>query len=129
MLCSFGCSTQGPVGPESGSVTAGKGDSFVRAGLLSVFLRNVEMMYCVNCENPVTYDDKAARKCPHCGNDPAHEAPKAAIAVRPDVITEANRAIAEVRDIVTQLNTYEREYLQKTSPTYRQLVETIRNWK
>jgi hypothetical protein len=23
----------GPVGPESGSVTAGKGDSFVRAGL------------------------------------------------------------------------------------------------
>lgn len=38
------------------------------------------MMYCVNCENPVTYDDKAARKCPHCGNDPAHEARKAAIA-------------------------------------------------
>lgn len=37
VLCSFGSSTQGPVGPESGSVTAGKGDSFVRAGLLSVF--------------------------------------------------------------------------------------------
>lgn len=37
MLCSFGSSTQGLVGPESGSVTAGKGDSFVRAGLLSVF--------------------------------------------------------------------------------------------
>jgi len=87
------------------------------------------MMYCVNCENPVTYDDKAARKCPHCGNDPAHEAAKVAIAVRPDVITEANRAIADVRDIVTQLNTSEREYLQKTSPTYRQLVDTIRSWK
>ena len=37
VLCSFGSSTQGPVGPELGSVTAGKGDSFVRAGLLSVF--------------------------------------------------------------------------------------------
>jgi hypothetical protein len=34
---SFGSSTQRPVGPESGSVTANKGDSFVRAGLLSVF--------------------------------------------------------------------------------------------
>jgi hypothetical protein len=37
VLCSFRSSTQGPVGPESGSVTAGKGDSFVWAGLLSVF--------------------------------------------------------------------------------------------
>lgn len=25
------------------------------------------MMYCEKCENPVTYDDKAAKKCPHCG--------------------------------------------------------------
>jgi len=37
VLCSFGSSTQGLVGPESGSVTAGKGDSFSRAGFLSVF--------------------------------------------------------------------------------------------
>jgi hypothetical protein len=25
------------------------------------------MMYCEKCENPVTYDDKTRRKCPHCG--------------------------------------------------------------
>lgn len=87
------------------------------------------MMYCVNCEFPVSRYEVDNRKCKNCGNDPANEAPKAAIAVRPDVITEANRAIAEVRDIVTQLNAAEKEYLQKTSPTYRQLVETIRNWK
>ena len=31
------------------------------------------MMFCVNCEWPVTYNDKAARKCPHCGKDPSHE--------------------------------------------------------
>ena len=42
---------------------------------------DMQMMYCVNCENPVTYDDTAARKCPHCGNDPAHEA-KAAVPVK-----------------------------------------------
>jgi len=37
-LLSHGSNTQGSVGPESGSVTAGNGDSFARAGLLSVFL-------------------------------------------------------------------------------------------
>ena len=37
LLCWFGSSTQGPVGPESGSVTASDGDSFAWAGLLSVF--------------------------------------------------------------------------------------------
>lgn len=26
------------------------------------------MMFCPQCEYPVTYDDKAAKKCPHCGN-------------------------------------------------------------
>ena len=86
------------------------------------------MMYCVNCENPVAYEDKMANKCPHCGKHPDREDAKAAIAVRTDVITEANRAIAEVRDIMTQLNDAEKEYLQKTSPTYRQLVDTIRRW-
>jgi endogenous inhibitor of DNA gyrase (YacG/DUF329 family) len=29
------------------------------------------MMFCPYCENPVTYEDKAARKCPHCGKDPS----------------------------------------------------------
>ncbi len=29
------------------------------------------MMFCPHCENHVTYDDKAARKCPHCGKDPS----------------------------------------------------------
>lgn len=52
----------------------------------------------------------------------------AAVQVRPDFITEANRAITDVRDIVTQLNSAEKDYLQKTSPTYRQLVDTIRRW-
>ena len=87
------------------------------------------MIYCVNCENPVSRDDVDNRKCRHCGKDPAHETARTPRDVRPDVITEANRAIAEVRDIMTQLNTAEKEYLHKNSPTYRQLVDTIRNWK
>ncbi len=28
------------------------------------------MMYCPHCEYVVTYDDKAAKKCPHCGKNP-----------------------------------------------------------
>ena len=36
------------------------------------------MMYCVNCEYPVTRLEVDNRKCNNCGNDPAHEAPKAA---------------------------------------------------
>ena len=33
------------------------------------------MMYCVNCENPVVYEDKMANRCPHCGKHPDHEQP------------------------------------------------------
>jgi len=32
-----------------------------------------QMMYCVNCENPVTRLEVDNRKCSHCGKDPAHE--------------------------------------------------------
>jgi len=39
------------------------------------------MMYCVNCENPVTRLEVDNRKCSHCGNDPAHEATKSTAAV------------------------------------------------
>jgi len=31
------------------------------------------MIYCVNCENPVTRLEVDNRKCSHCGKDPAHE--------------------------------------------------------
>lgn len=30
------------------------------------------MMYCVNCEYPVTRAEVDNRKCNNCGNDPAH---------------------------------------------------------
>lgn len=36
------------------------------------------MMYCVNCECPVKYDDKLRNLCPHCGKDPDKEEPKPA---------------------------------------------------
>lgn len=69
MLCSFGSSTQGLVGPESGSVTAGKGDSFVRAGLLSVFEdRYVGPLGAVGV-NSVT------EICEHCFGDGGHSDP------------------------------------------------------
>ena len=48
------------------------------------------------------------------------------IAVRPDFINEANRAIWDMRDILTQLNDEEKKYLQMNSPIYRELVEMIR---
>jgi hypothetical protein len=48
--------------------------------------------------------------------------------VRQKVIAEANAAIISVRDIVRQLTVEERDYLHQTSPVYRQLVDTIRNW-
>lgn len=31
------------------------------------------MIYCVNCDYVVTRADVDARKCPHCGKDPAKE--------------------------------------------------------
>ncbi len=31
------------------------------------------MMYCVNCEYPVTYEEKMANRCSHCGKHPDHE--------------------------------------------------------
>lgn len=31
------------------------------------------MMYCVNCEYPVTRTEVDNRKCNNCGNDPHHE--------------------------------------------------------
>jgi hypothetical protein len=31
------------------------------------------MMYCVNCEYPVTRTEKTNRKCNNCGKDPSHE--------------------------------------------------------
>ena len=34
-------------------------------------------MYCVNCEFPVTYEEKMANKCSHCGKHPDHEGQKA----------------------------------------------------
>lgn len=34
------------------------------------------MMYCVNCEFPVSREEVDNRKCKNGGNDPAHEAPK-----------------------------------------------------
>ncbi len=34
------------------------------------------MMYCVNCEYPVTRAEIDNRKCNNCGNDPAHERKK-----------------------------------------------------
>ena len=48
--------------------------------------------------------------------------------VRQEVITEANAAIAKVRDLVRELTVEERDYLHQTSPVYRQLVDTIRDW-
>jgi hypothetical protein len=48
--------------------------------------------------------------------------------VRQEVIAEANAAIVTVRDIVRNLTVEERTYLHQTSPVYRQLVDTIRNW-
>ena len=32
-----------------------------------------DMMYCVNCEYPVTRQEVDARKCKNCGKDPATE--------------------------------------------------------
>lgn len=78
------------------------------------------------------------KQCTRCGNwmlptfvcgckNKVHEpCNEEAIAVRPDFITEANRAVADMRDILTQLNDEEKKYLLRTSPTYRQLVEMIR---
>lgn len=48
--------------------------------------------------------------------------------VRQEVIADANAAIVKVRDIVRELSVEERDYLHRTSPAYRQLVDTIRNW-
>ena len=48
--------------------------------------------------------------------------------VRQEVIAESNAAIVKVRDIVRELTVEERDYLYQTSPVYRQLVDTIRNW-
>lgn len=28
------------------------------------------MMFCNHCEDPITYDDRAAKRCPHCGKNP-----------------------------------------------------------
>ena len=39
------------------------------------------MMYCVNCEYPVTYEEKMANRCSHCGKHPDHEQ-KATAAVK-----------------------------------------------
>lgn len=48
--------------------------------------------------------------------------------LRPELIREANEAIIRARDIVSQLIVRERDYLQCSSPVYRQLVDTIKRW-
>ena len=49
--------------------------------------------------------------------------------LRTELIDDANKAIGTVRDIVAKLNEREKDYLRNNSPTYRQLVDTIKNWK
>jgi len=83
------------------------------------------MNHCSDCGRNLS--ERGGGNCERC--EGVCESPENAIVqVRPYFITEANRAIADVRDIVTQLNSAEKEYLQKTSPTYRQLVDTIKRW-
>lgn len=45
--------------------------------------------------------------------------------VRLDFIHKAQCAIVDVRDIITKLNEAEKEYLQRNSPVYRQLVDML----
>jgi len=35
--------------------------------------RSYPMMYCVNCDYPITRQELDNRKCSHCGNDPAKD--------------------------------------------------------
>lgn len=49
--------------------------------------------------------------------------------LRPDLIVQVDKAIVAVREIVMQLNDREKAYMHANSVVYRQLVDTIKNWK
>lgn len=49
--------------------------------------------------------------------------------LRSELVVAATEAIGKVRDIVVQLNEAEKRYLENSSIEYRQLVNTIANWK
>ena len=48
--------------------------------------------------------------------------------LRPDLVVEVDQAIVKVRDLVSQLNEREKEYMHTQSVAYRQLVDTIAAW-
>jgi hypothetical protein len=48
--------------------------------------------------------------------------------LRPDLVVEVDQAIVRVRDLVSQLNEREKEYMHTQSVIYRQLVDTIATW-
>lgn len=70
------------------------------------------MMYCVNCEFPVSRDEVDNRKCKNCGNDPAHEAPK----------------VSAPQKGMTFENTVKRhkatEWLMQNDPAFRAMMDT-----
>jgi hypothetical protein len=45
--------------------------------------------------------------------------------LRPDLIVELEQALAKVRDLVSQLNEHEQQYMTVNSVAYRRLVDTI----
>jgi hypothetical protein len=45
--------------------------------------------------------------------------------LRPRMIVELEQALAKVRDLVSQLNECEQQYMLNNSVTYRRLVHTI----
>ena len=48
--------------------------------------------------------------------------------LRQDLIVQLDSAIVVVKDLVTQLNEREKEYMHTNSVAYRRLVDTIAAW-
>ena len=48
--------------------------------------------------------------------------------IRTDLIAQVDEKITSVRELVSKLNEYEKEYMQNNSAPYRQLVDTIQSW-
>lgn len=47
---------------------------------------------------------------------------------RSSLVLQTVEAIVRVRELVSQLNQRERDYLHHNLPEYRKLVDTIRDW-